>query len=39
MFLIYDLFGFIFLVFSPLVFIFRILIGKEDIKRFKEKFL
>jgi len=38
MFLIYDLFGFIFLVFSPLVFIFRILIGKEDIKRFKEKF-
>ena len=33
MFLIYDLFGFIFLILSPLLFVFRILMGKEDVNR------
>ena len=38
MFLIYDLFGFIFLILSPLLFVFRILMGKEDVNRLNEKF-
>ena len=38
MFIIYELFGLILLFFSPILILIRILLGKEDIKRFKEKF-
>ena len=38
MFLIYDLFGFIFLILSPLIIFIRIINGKEDPKRFQEKY-
>ena len=38
MFFIYELFGFIFLLLSPFIFLIRILSGKEDPNRFKEKF-
>ena len=38
MFLIYELLGFIFIIFSPIIFIIRIILGKEDPKRFLEKF-
>ncbi len=38
MFIIYELLGLIFLIFSPLIILVRIILGKEDIKRFKEKF-
>ena len=38
MFIIYELFGLILLFFSPIIILIRILLGKEDIKRFKEKF-
>ena len=38
MFLIYELLAIIFLIFSPIIFLIRIFLGKEDIKRFKEKY-
>ena len=38
MFIIYELLGLILLFFSPIIILIRILLGKEDIKRFKEKF-
>ena len=38
MFYIYDFIGLIFIIFSPIIFLFRIVLGKEDPKRFLEKF-
>ena len=38
MFLIYELLAIIFLIFSPIIFLIRIFLGKEDIRRFKEKY-
>tara|TARA_B100001250_G_scaffold182965_1_gene157473 strand:- start:4834 stop:6069 length:1236 start_codon:yes stop_codon:yes gene_type:complete len=38
MFIIYELVGLILLIFSPIIIVVRIFQGKEDIKRFKEKF-
>ena len=38
MFYIYEFIGLIFIFFSPFIFFFRILIGKEDPNRFLEKF-
>ena len=38
MFIIYELLGLILLFFSPIIILIRILLGKEDINRFKEKF-
>ena len=38
MFIIYELLGFILLIFSPIIILIRIILGKEDIIRFKEKF-
>ena len=38
MFIIYELLAIIFLIFSPIIFLIRIFLGKEDIKRFKEKY-
>ena len=38
MFIVYDLLNVILLIFSPLIFLIRYLLGKEDKKRFKEKF-
>ena len=38
MFIIYEFFGLILLLFSPIIILIRILLGKEDINRFKEKF-
>ena len=38
MFFIYDALGLIFILFSPLIFLVRIFLGKEDPKRFLEKF-
>ena len=38
MFYIYEFIGLIFIFFSPIIFFFRILIGKEDPNRFLEKF-
>ena len=38
MFIVYDLLNLILLIFSPLIFITRYFLGKEDKKRFKEKF-
>ena len=38
MFLIYELLAIIFLIFSPIIFLIRIFLGKEDVKRFKEKY-
>jgi len=38
MFFIYEVLGLIFIVFSPIIFFIRIILGKEDPKRFLEKF-
>ena len=38
MYLLYNLFGFIFLILSPLIIFIRIINGKEDPKRFQEKY-
>ncbi len=38
MFIVYDLLNLILLIFSPLIFLTRYFFGKEDKKRFKEKF-
>ena len=38
MFIVYDLLNLILLIFSPLIFLTRYFLGKEDKKRFKEKF-
>ena len=38
MFIIYEFIGLILLIFSPIIIVLRIFQGKEDIKRFKEKF-
>ena len=38
MFIVYELAGLILLIFSPIIILVRIIIGKEDLIRFKEKF-
>ena len=38
MYFVYDLLGRIILLFSPIIFLFRILSRKEDLKRIKEKY-
>ncbi len=38
MFCIYEVLGLIFIIFSPIIFLIRIILGKEDPKRFLEKF-
>ena len=38
MFCIYEVLGLIFIIFSPIIFFIRIIVGKEDPKRFLEKF-
>ncbi len=38
MFIIYELVGLILLILSPIIILVRIIMGKEDLKRFKEKF-
>ena len=38
MFFIYEALGLIFIIFSPIIFFIRIILGKEDPKRFLEKF-
>ena len=38
MFFIYEVLGLIFILFSPLIFLIRIILGKENPKRFLEKF-
>ena len=38
MFIVYDLINLILLIFSPLILLIRYFLGKEDKKRFKEKF-
>ncbi len=38
MFFIYEVAGLIFIIFSPIIFLIRIMLGKEDPKRFLEKF-
>ena len=38
MFIIYEVLGLIFIIFSPIIFLIRIILGKEDPKRFLEKF-
>ena len=38
MFIIYNLIGIIITLFSPFIFIYRIVIGKEDINRFTERY-
>jgi len=38
MFYIYEFIGLIFIIFSPIIFLLRIISGKEDPKRFLEKF-
>ncbi len=38
MFFIYEVLGLIFIIFSPIIFFIRIIVGKEDPKRFLEKF-
>lgn len=38
MFLIYKLLTIIFVIFSPIFFLIRIFLGKEDFKRFLEKY-
>ncbi len=38
MFLIYELLAIIFVIFSPIFFLIRIFLGKEDFKRFLEKY-
>ena len=38
MFIIYEFIGLILIIFSPIIIVLRIFQGKEDIKRFKEKF-
>ena len=37
MFFLYNIIGFVIIVFSPIIFLVRILKKKEDPKRFKEK--
>ena len=39
MFFIYEVLGLIFIIFSPIIFLIRIILGKEDPKRFLEKFV
>ncbi len=38
MFSIYEALGLIFVIFSPIIFLIRIIMGKENPKRFLEKF-
>jgi len=38
MFFIYEVLGLIFIIFSPIIFLIRIMLGKENPKRFLEKF-
>ncbi len=38
MYILYELLGLIIIIFSPFIILFRIIKGKEDPKRFKEKF-
>ena len=38
MFFLYNIFGFIIIIFSPIILLLRIINKKEDPKRFKEKF-
>jgi len=38
MFFIYEVLGLIFIIFSPIIFLIRIILGKEDPKRFLEKY-
>ena len=38
MFFIYEGLGLIFVIFSPIIFLIRIILGKENPKRFLEKF-
>ena len=38
MFFIYEVLGLIFIILSPIIFLIRIILGKEDPKRFLEKF-
>ena len=38
MFIIYEFIGLILLIFSPIIIVLRIFQGKEEEKRFKEKF-
>ena len=38
MFFIYEVLGLIFILFSPLIFLIRIILGKENPQRFLEKF-
>ena len=38
MFFIYEVLGLIFIILSPIIFLIRITLGKEDPKRFLEKF-
>ena len=38
MFFIYEVLGLIFIIFSPIIFLIRIILGKENPKRFLEKF-
>ena len=37
MYFVYNIFSYLVFLFSPVIFLFRILNGKEDVKRFKEK--
>ena len=39
MFIIYELLGFILLIFSPIIILIRIILGKEDIIRFRKNFV
>ena len=38
MFIVYNLLNLFLLLFSPIIFLIRFFLGKEDKKRFKEKF-
>ena len=38
MFFVYEVLGLIFIIFSPIIFLIRIILGKENPKRFLEKF-
>jgi len=38
MFFVYEVLGLIFIIFSPIIFLIRIMLGKENPKRFLEKF-
>ena len=39
MFFIYEVLGLIFILFSPLIFLIRIILGKENPQRFLENFV